>query len=240
MNLLKKERQAQILRLLCEGCSIRATSRLTGVHQDTISRLILRAGDHCWKVFDRTMRNLYCDSIEADELWTFVQKKERHLLPGDPLEWGSRFIYVAQDRDSRAIIGYRLGKRDDPTTDAFIEDLSQRVVSHTQISTDGWQAYRPAVRTYFNGRADFMQIIKKFAQPEDDDHRYAPTQVVGQSLVWVQGSPRRDRASTSHVERLNWTHRTFQRRRYATGSAGQRDTFKQLSRSTWLGTISPE
>jgi len=37
----------QVISALMEGCSIRATERLTGVHQDTIMRLGAGIGDWC-------------------------------------------------------------------------------------------------------------------------------------------------------------------------------------------------
>jgi hypothetical protein len=41
MYKLSTESQAEILRTLVEGCSIRSTERLTGHHRDTIMRLLV-------------------------------------------------------------------------------------------------------------------------------------------------------------------------------------------------------
>ena len=50
MNRLDKKRRAQILGCLCEGVSIRATSRLTGADKKTILRLLAQAGEACLDV----------------------------------------------------------------------------------------------------------------------------------------------------------------------------------------------
>ena len=43
-NVLKLERQKMILHTLLEGNSVRSTERLTGVHRDTICRLLVGFG----------------------------------------------------------------------------------------------------------------------------------------------------------------------------------------------------
>jgi hypothetical protein len=47
VNTLNLEKQTQILSPLVEGSSIRSNERVTGVHRDTIVRLLARAGDLC-------------------------------------------------------------------------------------------------------------------------------------------------------------------------------------------------
>jgi LacI family transcriptional regulator len=43
---LSEERMICLLEHLCEGCGVRKTSRLVGVHRDTVTRYILAAGKH--------------------------------------------------------------------------------------------------------------------------------------------------------------------------------------------------
>lgn len=74
-HVTSQDMAARIIALLMEGVSIRAVSRLTGVHKNTISRLLLTIGDKCQQLFDAQVRNVRPRFIEADELWTFVQKK---------------------------------------------------------------------------------------------------------------------------------------------------------------------
>ena len=61
MNVLRPARRA-VLSALLEGYSIRATSRLTGVHKTTIMKLLVQAGEHCQAILD-TLDNLPCRTI---------------------------------------------------------------------------------------------------------------------------------------------------------------------------------
>ncbi len=56
MNHLKKENQVAVITALVEGNSIRSTERMTGVHRDTIVRLLQRTGAYCEWVMDIRMR----------------------------------------------------------------------------------------------------------------------------------------------------------------------------------------
>lgn len=47
MSILPIEKQASFVSALTEGCSIRATERMTGAHRDTIMRLGVRVGQGC-------------------------------------------------------------------------------------------------------------------------------------------------------------------------------------------------
>jgi hypothetical protein len=77
-NVLKKEKQIAIISGLAEGMSMRALSRVTDVHQDTICRLAVRVGQVCARLLDQRLRNLECHYLEFDEIWGFIGKKEKH------------------------------------------------------------------------------------------------------------------------------------------------------------------
>ena len=86
MNVLKRDKQVAIISMLVEGNSIRAIERMTGVHRDTIMRLLGRTGDYCLSILDEKMQNLRCESLQVDEIWAFVFKKEKRKHPSDPRE----------------------------------------------------------------------------------------------------------------------------------------------------------
>jgi hypothetical protein len=67
MNTLKKEQQAQILRCLVEGCSIRSTGRMTGASKDTILKLLKVAGETCLMYQDDMLRKVPCKLVQCDE-----------------------------------------------------------------------------------------------------------------------------------------------------------------------------
>jgi hypothetical protein len=77
MNILPRDQQIAVISALTEGCSIRATERLTGIHRDTIMRLGVRVGDGCAELHDEMMRFVQVNRLELDELWSYVGKKQR-------------------------------------------------------------------------------------------------------------------------------------------------------------------
>src|SRR4051812_43979164 len=119
--------------------SIRATERLTGIHRDTIMRLAVRVGHGCAELHDRIMVGLRVGRLELDELWSFIGKKQRHLKRTDSPEKGDQYTFVALASAARAIVAYRIGKRNGATTEAFISDLRERVLGSPEISTDGYK-----------------------------------------------------------------------------------------------------
>lgn len=211
-NHLKIDKKRTILHMLCEGNSIRSVERMTGSHRDTIMRLLRRAGEHCEAILEQELCNVYTSSVQCDELWSFVHTKERRLRPSDPAEWGDAYTFLGLERESKLILAHEVGKRDEATTDQFVETLSRRVDGDVQIFTDGWSPYRRAIRRHFGSRAHFMQVVKRFDADADESHRYSPPKVRSVEHVWVQGSPRSGLVSTSHIERFNWSVRTYQRR----------------------------
>lgn len=75
MNKLPFETRAQILHLLCEGQSIRAVTRVTGVSKNTVTKLLIDAGKACMVYHDAQVRNVEAKRIQVDEIWTFTWAK---------------------------------------------------------------------------------------------------------------------------------------------------------------------
>lgn len=212
-NHLKPEMKQTIISMLCEGCTIRSVERITRVHRDTIMRLMVRCGEHCKSLMaDKLRGGVYTSSLQLDELWTFVGKKQRRLLPGDPIEYGDAYGFLGIDRETKFIVAEEIGERDEETTDRFIETISERVIGEVQVFTDGWGPYRQSIPRHFGHRAHFMQVVKSYDSNATDEHRYSPPKVRSVDHVWVQGSPRAGLVSTSHVERHNWSVRGSMRR----------------------------
>src|SRR5688572_8280996 len=103
-KVLKRETQEAILKCLTDGVSIRATERILDVHRDTVLRFMLKVGEGCDRLMDQQMRGLECQNVQVDEIWGFIQKKQRHLRPEDDAsEMGDVWTFVAIDRDSKVI-----------------------------------------------------------------------------------------------------------------------------------------
>src|SRR5215213_5457960 len=112
MNVLSREQQIHVIACLTEGMSIRAVERMTGIHRDTIMRLGAKVGRGCAELHDRMFVGIRAGRLELDELWAFVGKKQRHLTRTENHHAkGDQYTFVALASASRAIIGYRTGKR---------------------------------------------------------------------------------------------------------------------------------
>ncbi len=65
MNILPRDKQVEAIAALCEGVSVRATERVTGVNRGTILSLGVRVGDGCARLHDAMMRGLHVSRISA-------------------------------------------------------------------------------------------------------------------------------------------------------------------------------
>jgi IS1 family transposase len=203
--------------MLCEGVGQRAVSRLTDTDRKTVARLALAVGRGCAELHDRMMVGLRVHRIECDELWAYVGHK-RNPQAGPKRRpspvMGDQYTYVALASATRAIIGYRTGKRDGATTDDFIQDLRQRVIGVPEISTDGLHYYKPAIRDAFGKGVAHGVIQKTYSVTHLDvneaSRRYSPAQVVAVAREVENGLP--VDISTSYVERQNLTLRMASKR----------------------------
>jgi len=215
MNVLKQHKKLVVLSALLEGCSVRSTERMTGVTKRAILRLLVQVGDQCQQIHYETMRGIQCQAIECDEIWGFIGKKQRLTTPDDRVsnpKLGGAYTFVALDPDSKAVISFTLGKRDNQTTWKFIRDLRERVVGNPQISTDGFHPYIEVVNSAFGRNAHFAQVIKRFAFQNPGPGRYSPPKVVGVAIHTISGNPHRSKICTSYVERNNLNLRMNVRR----------------------------
>jgi hypothetical protein len=163
MNILPREKRVEAISALCEGVSVRATERLTGVNRGTILSLSVRVGDGCATLHDAMMRGLHVSRIELDEAWSFVAKKQRHLKPSDPADFGDQYVFLALAGASKAIISFRVGKRNGENCRAFLADLRARVLGAAEISSDAFPAYPDAVERAFGSECRFGTIEKHYA-----------------------------------------------------------------------------
>lgn len=216
MNVLSRDKQTEIIAALCEGVGQRAVSRLTGTDRKTVARLALAIGRGAAELHDRMMVGLRVHRIECDELWAYVGHK-RNPQDGKPSRSpvkGDQYTYVALASATRAIIGYRTGKRTTDTTDDFIQDLRQRVIGLPEISTDGLHFYKNAIRDAFGSRVSHGVVQKTYSVTHlnvtEASRRYSPAQVIAVEYDAVSGTPAH--ISTSYVERQNLTLRMASKR----------------------------
>ena len=216
MNILSRDKQIEVIAALCEGVGQRAVSRLTGTDRKTVARLALAVGRGAAELHDRMMVGLRVHRIECDELWAYVAHKRnpQDRKPSRSPVKGDQYTYVALASSTRAIIGYRTGKRDSATTDDFIQDLRARVIGAPEISTDGYLPYQNAIRDAFGSRASHGVVQKTYSvthlNVNEASRRYSPAQVIAVQYDAVSGVPAQ--ISTSYVERQNLTLRMGSKR----------------------------
>jgi transposase-like protein/IS1 family transposase len=211
------EKAVMVLRLLVEGNSIRSTERITGVEKKTIISLLVKVGEKCERLFEKYMRGVKVADVQADEIWGFVQMKNktRARLGKSEDGLGDAYTWIAMESNSKLVIAWHLGKRSAKDAEIFLEKIYKAVEGTSnrfQMSTDGYGAYPEAVAYSLGSRVDYAQLIKQYAAPEADDHRYSPSVCIGAKAVAVIGTPDMEKVCTSHIERQNLTVRMSMRR----------------------------
>jgi transposase-like protein/IS1 family transposase len=211
------EKAVMILRLLVEGNSIRSTERITGVEKKTIISLLLKVGEKCETLFEKHMRNLKVADVQADEIWGFVQMKDktRKSLGKEEEGLGDAYTWIAMESNSKLVFAWHLGKRSAHDAESFLEKIYRAVEgtnNRFQMTTDGYGAYPDAVAYSLGSRVDYAQLIKQYAAPAEGERRYSPSVCIGAKAVAVIGNPDMERVGTSHIERQNLTVRMSMRR----------------------------
>jgi IS1 family transposase len=217
MNVLPIEKRTQIINLLVEGNSMRATSRLADCSINTVTKLLVDVGAACSEYQDKAMRKLTCKRIQCDEIWSFCYCKEKNIAPEQEgvLGFGDVWMWTAIDADTKLVPSFMIGRRDFEYAQAFIEDLASRLANRVQLTTDGHKAYLQAVEGAFGCDIDYSMLVKHYGNPAGEmqgQKRYSPSAFVSAEKRHVTGNPDEKHISTSFVERQNLTMRMSMRR----------------------------
>lgn len=209
MNSLTTERRAQIVRLLVEGMSIRATCRATGAAKGTVLKLLVDLGEACAAYHNEHVRGLTSRRVQCDEIWSFVAMKDKNVLPDEVgTGVGSVWTWTALDADTKLIAAYHIGTRDAGCAYEFMTDLAGRLATRVQLTTDGHKAYLSAVADAFGpSGVDYAMLAKLYGEVPAGAARYSPSKCIGADLTPICGQPDMAHVSTSHVERQNLTMR---------------------------------
>jgi IS1 family transposase len=215
MNRLSIKQRAQILHLLVEGNSLRATARISGVSRNTVDKLLRDVGAACLDYQDQTLKNLPCKRIQCDEIWSFVYSKQKNVPEGMEDKAGDIWTWTAICSDSKVVPCWHVGSRDAEAANEFMTDLASRLANRVQLTTDGHKAYLDAVEGAFEQDIDYAMLIKLYGNQDRSNltqTRYSPSTFSGTKKVKITGSPIKSEVSTSFVERQNLTMRMSMRR----------------------------
>jgi IS1 family transposase len=217
MNRLSIEKRAQILHCIVEGNSLRATARLTDTAINTVVNLMIDAGKACSDYQDKAMRNLKCKRLQCDEIWSFVGCKEKNMPQEEKFQGrGDVWTWTALDSETKLVPCWYIGNRDASAAYHFMHDLSGRLTSRVQLTTDGHRPYLQAVEDAFGADIDYAQLVKIYGTQVgptvNAEIRYSPAQCMGARKAVICGKPAFEHVSTSHTERQNLSMRMGMRR----------------------------
>lgn len=217
MNKLSLHKRVMILNMLVEGMSMRSISRTVGVSINTVTKLLIEAGEACAAYHDETVRNVKAEQVQCDEIWSFCYAKDKNVQTAKaaPDGAGDVWTWTAIDRDSKMILAFEVGDRSAETAREFMFDLADRLANRVQLTTDGHGAYLKAVGDAFAADVDYAMLVKLYGEPtgqKGHERKYSPAECTGAKKEPVFGKPDQAMISTSHVERQNLSMRMGMRR----------------------------
>jgi hypothetical protein len=213
-NVLSMAKKTAVISALVEGCSVRATSRMTGVCKQAILKLLGEVGQACAEFQDATLKNIKAERVQVDEIWSFCYCKQKNLTPeiaGRQIA-GDVWTFASIDADSKLVISWLVGRRDAGFAADFLRDVEGRLANRVQLTTDGHKMDLHAVPSAFGNDVDYAQLVKVYGNDPEGQKRYSPAQCLGTEKKSVIGEPDARFISTGYIERQNLTMRMQMRR----------------------------
>src|SRR5918996_2277934 len=168
---------------LDEGCSVRATSRLTKAAKVTVARWLKTSGRHAQRFHHQEVHDLRPRAIQFDEQWSFVKKKQKNCSPEEVHQAGDFWDHTAIAPDSKLIVSLVVGKRTQEQTQALVSDTQSRLrKGHLPaLFSDGYEGYEPSILEAF-GRRYAASKTGSVGRPRRDILRWPQGLAYGQVI----------------------------------------------------------
>ena len=101
-NVISLAKKVAVITALVEGCSIRSTSRMTGVSKGAILRLLVSVGTACTEFHNSVVRNVKAKRVQVDEIWSFVGAKQKNVTMENGA-YGDVWTWIAIDAETKLI-----------------------------------------------------------------------------------------------------------------------------------------
>jgi IS1 family transposase len=193
---------------------MRAISRVADVSINTVSKLLVDAGEACAAFHDANVRNVKAERVQCDEIWAFCYSKQANAAhtKSRQEDRGDIWTWTAMDAVSKLLVTWHVGKRDGDAAYEFMSDLKDRLAGRVQLT------YREAIGGTFGSEdIDYAMLVKMYGPSAEGprgsaERRYSPAICTGCQKREIFGEPDRKHISTSYAERQNLTMRMHMRR----------------------------
>ena len=114
-----------ILSMLCEGSSMRSISRVADVSINTVTKLLVDAGETYLILHDELVQSVLAKRVQCDEIWSFCYAKAKNVATAKsaPDEAGDVWTWTALDADTKLIVSDFLGDRSGESAMILADDL---------------------------------------------------------------------------------------------------------------------
>jgi IS1 family transposase/transposase-like protein len=127
---ISDEKKALIDKLLLERISLAGIARVVGVSQRWLQYYVNEKYNSIPREVKVIAKSTFRLTIQCDELWSFVGKR-------DNKQW----VWLALDRDTREIVGVHIGDRSAQAAQALWDSLPSIYQQQAIAYTDFWEAY---------------------------------------------------------------------------------------------------